>query len=66
MAQYIVGSINKPHAAWSISPKPVIHNSREAAVLEAKRLATGNTDKNFIVLKVEGVAKRVEVEFQEL
>ncbi len=66
MSQYIVGSITKTHDTWSVSPRPAIHSNRESAVNEAKRLANTSNEKRFVVLKVEGVAKRVEVAFEEV
>jgi hypothetical protein len=65
MSKFIVGSINNLHSTWSISPRPQEHASKASAVAEAKRLATTNTDKQFVVLQVIGKAKRIEVDFKE-
>jgi hypothetical protein len=60
--QFIIGSLNKTTGAFSISESPVVHPNAVEADKEAKRLASLDSNKIFVVLKVTNGFQNVVVQ----
>jgi hypothetical protein len=54
---WIVGSVCKTTDEFSVSRRPVVHDSKALARAEAERLAHASSSKKFVVLKVEGTVE---------
>lgn len=59
--RWIVGSIDKNTERLSVSPTPKVHFSKSEAINEARRLATKDTSKKFVALKLDGIARAADV-----
>ena len=59
--KYIIGSLNKKTGEFSTRPNPARQNTLASAQREAERLAKVDTDKKFVVLRVEGIASVADV-----
>lgn len=60
--QFIIGTMNKVTGVFSISEAPVVHPTALEADNEAKRLASLDSSKIFIVLKITNGFHKVVVQ----